>query len=208
MRTTDSKSELPKIPDDAIITVASRLDQVPALSSALLPEGVYASLSDFKAALRTAGDALQQLAEHRGLLVVDRKMAADFLLSMALVKHTRTKPLDDEFSVEHLLKLEHKKVLHAVTDAKKILRDLVKRDMDYVGIQRAIDTSRDPDLTRKVLPLMRPGAPKISTTAGIVDLAVETPPPKALPAYFSPSWTAFQVDGGRDFNVVVDGVSV
>jgi hypothetical protein len=27
-------------------------------------------------------------------------------------------------------------------------------------------------------------------------------------AYFSPSWTAFQVDGGRDFNVVVDGVSV
>ena len=29
-----------------------------------------------------------------------------------------------------------------------------------------------------------------------------------LSAYFSPSWTAFQVDGGRDFNVVVDGVSV
>lgn len=29
-----------------------------------------------------------------------------------------------------------------------------------------------------------------------------------LDAYFSPSWTAFQVDGGRDFNVVVDGVSV
>ncbi len=27
-------------------------------------------------------------------------------------------------------------------------------------------------------------------------------------AYFSPSWTAFQVDGGRDFNVVVDGVAV
>ena len=27
-------------------------------------------------------------------------------------------------------------------------------------------------------------------------------------AYFSASWTAFQVDGGRDFNVVVDGVSV
>ena len=30
----------------------------------------------------------------------------------------------------------------------------------------------------------------------------------AVYAYFSPSWTAFQVDGGRDFNVVVDGVSV
>jgi uncharacterized protein YqeY len=28
------------------------------------------------------------------------------------------------------------------------------------------------------------------------------------PAYFSPSWTAFQADGGRDFNVIVDGVSV
>jgi len=27
-------------------------------------------------------------------------------------------------------------------------------------------------------------------------------------AYFSPSWTAFQVDGGRGFKVVVDGVSV
>jgi hypothetical protein len=27
-------------------------------------------------------------------------------------------------------------------------------------------------------------------------------------AYFSPSWTVFQADGGRDFIVVVDGVSV
>jgi hypothetical protein len=27
-------------------------------------------------------------------------------------------------------------------------------------------------------------------------------------AYFSPSWTAFQADGGRDFSVIVDGVSV
>ena len=30
----------------------------------------------------------------------------------------------------------------------------------------------------------------------------------AVPAYFSPSWTAFQADGGRDFSVIVDGVSV
>jgi meiotically up-regulated gene 157 (Mug157) protein len=29
-----------------------------------------------------------------------------------------------------------------------------------------------------------------------------------LYAYFSPSWIAFQTDGGRDFNVIVDGVSV
>ena len=29
-----------------------------------------------------------------------------------------------------------------------------------------------------------------------------------LAAYFSPSWTAFQPDGGRDFSVIVDGVSV
>jgi hypothetical protein len=27
-------------------------------------------------------------------------------------------------------------------------------------------------------------------------------------AYFSPSWTALQADGGRDFNVIVDGASV
>jgi len=26
-------------------------------------------------------------------------------------------------------------------------------------------------------------------------------------AYFSPSWTAFQADGGRDFSVIVDGIS-
>jgi transposase InsO family protein len=30
----------------------------------------------------------------------------------------------------------------------------------------------------------------------------------AIPAYFSPSWTAFQSDGGRGFKVIVDGVSV
>jgi hypothetical protein len=29
-----------------------------------------------------------------------------------------------------------------------------------------------------------------------------------LAAYFSPSWTAFQADGGREFSVIVDGVSV
>ena len=26
--------------------------------------------------------------------------------------------------------------------------------------------------------------------------------------YFSPSWTAFQAERGRDFSVIVDGVSV
>jgi hypothetical protein len=29
----------------------------------------------------------------------------------------------------------------------------------------------------------------------------------SLSAYFSPSWTAFQADRGRYFNVIVDGVS-
>lgn len=29
-----------------------------------------------------------------------------------------------------------------------------------------------------------------------------------LDAYFSPSWTPFQADRGRDFSVIVDGVSV
>jgi hypothetical protein len=29
----------------------------------------------------------------------------------------------------------------------------------------------------------------------------------SLIAYFSPSWTAFQADRGRDFSVIVDGVS-
>ena len=33
-------------------------------------------------------------------------------------------------------------------------------------------------------------------------------PSGALVAYFSPSWTAFQPDGGRYFSVIVDGVSV
>ena len=28
-----------------------------------------------------------------------------------------------------------------------------------------------------------------------------------LGAYFSPSWTAFQADRGRDFSVMVDGIS-
>jgi hypothetical protein len=28
-----------------------------------------------------------------------------------------------------------------------------------------------------------------------------------LGAYFSPSWTAFQAERGRDFSVIVDGIS-
>ena len=29
----------------------------------------------------------------------------------------------------------------------------------------------------------------------------------AMIAYFSPSWTAFQAERGRDFSVIVDGIS-
>jgi len=32
-------------------------------------------------------------------------------------------------------------------------------------------------------------------------------PARFVGAYFSPSWTAFQADRGRDFSVIVDGVS-
>ena len=32
--------------------------------------------------------------------------------------------------------------------------------------------------------------------------------PRNITAYFSPSWTAFQTDRGRDFSGIVDGVSV
>jgi hypothetical protein len=28
-----------------------------------------------------------------------------------------------------------------------------------------------------------------------------------LTAYFSPSWTAFQAERGRDFSLIVDGIS-
>ena len=31
--------------------------------------------------------------------------------------------------------------------------------------------------------------------------------PQVKSAYFSPSWTPFQADRGRDFSVIVDGVS-
>jgi hypothetical protein len=41
---------------------------------------------------------------------------------------------------------------------------------------------------------------------GIED--IRTSPTISPPAYFSPSWTAFQADRGRDFSVIVDGVSV
>ena len=30
---------------------------------------------------------------------------------------------------------------------------------------------------------------------------------KVLSAYFSPSWTAFQAERGRDFRLIVDGIS-
>jgi hypothetical protein len=35
----------------------------------------------------------------------------------------------------------------------------------------------------------------------------ESPAAASLRAYFRPSWTAFQVDRGRGFSVIVDGVS-
>jgi len=33
------------------------------------------------------------------------------------------------------------------------------------------------------------------------------PNPASYCAYFSPSWTAFQAERGRDFSVIVDGIS-
>ena len=39
------------------------------------------------------------------------------------------------------------------------------------------------------------------TIAGVLDMQI------GVNAYFSPSWTAFQAERGRDFSVIVDGIS-
>ena len=43
---------------------------------------------------------------------------------------------------------------------------------------------------------------------GFVHVDIKYLPQMPDDAYFSPSWTAFQADRGRDFSVIVDGVSV
>jgi len=43
---------------------------------------------------------------------------------------------------------------------------------------------------------------------GATRSAVDLPAVAVAAAYFSPSWTVFQADRGRDFSVIVDGVSV
>jgi hypothetical protein len=47
-----------------------------------------------------------------------------------------------------------------------------------------------------------------SPPAALPQLPARPPGVDTAAAYFSPSWTAFQADGGRDFSVIVDGVSV
>ncbi len=46
--------------------------------------------------------------------------------------------------------------------------------------------------------------PKYLTTAEY-NAIISTPIERG--AYFSPSWTAFQSERGRDFSVIVDGIS-
>lgn len=169
------------IAEDAVIALATSLGHLPALSHELLPEGKFTSVNEFKSALRSVGDALQALSKHRGHLVLDRKQASDLILSLALVKDTRTQPLSDEFSVQSLLKLNHKELITAAAESKRILRDLEQQDLDYLGVQRAIDATRNPETTRRVLPMLRPGGPKIPTTVGVLDLSIDKASPKALP---------------------------
>lgn len=169
------------IAEDAVIALATSLGHLPALTHELLPEGKFTSVNEFKSALRSVGDTLQALSKHRGHLVLDRKQAADLILSLALVKDTRTQPLSDDFSIQSLLKLNHKELITAASESKRILRDLEKQDMDYIGVQKAIDTTRNPEITRRVLPMLRPGGPKIPTTVGVLDLSIEKASPKSLP---------------------------
>ena len=44
-------------------------------------------------------------------------------------------------------------------------------------------------------------------TASELHFMGHTPSDNRHGAYFSPSWTAFQADRGRDFSVIVDGIS-
>jgi hypothetical protein len=66
-----------------------------------------------------------------------------------------------------------------------------------------------------------PAAVKLDSTAFLKSLLAVLAMPSSVPAgdsslfsvalgtaYFGPSWTAFQADRGRDFSVIVDGVSV
>lgn len=185
------------IAEDAVIALATSLGHLPALTHELLPEGKFTSVNEFKSTLRSVGDALQALSKHRGHLVLDRKQAADLILSLALVKDTRTQPLSDDFSVQSLLKLNHKELITAASESKRILRDLEKQDMDYLGVQRAIDTTRNPEITRRVLPMLRPGGPKIPTTVGILDLSIDKASPKTLP-FDGTLLVAGQIVGGLD----------
>ena len=46
------------------------------------------------------------------------------------------------------------------------------------------------------------GGQVASVTAKILGI-----PKASLDAYFSPTWTVFQAERGRDFSVIVDGIS-
>lgn len=176
------KSRIPKssVDQDAVIAFSTSLGHLPAFNDELLPEGRFTGIGDFKSALRRVGDAMQDLSRNRGHLVVDRQQASNLILSFALVKDTRTMPLSEDFSVQSLLKLDHKELISGAAEAKKILRELVEKDMDYTGVQQAIESTRNPGVTRRVLPMLGPAGVKIPTTAGILDLSIDRVAPKAL----------------------------
>jgi hypothetical protein len=183
--------------DDGIVVFASVLGQLPSFSCDLLPAGRYTHVSDLSSALKRAGADMHALLNHRGDLVVDRAQASELLLSLILVRDTKTKPLSEDFGIQDLLKLNHKEVVSAVADVKRIYQEQREHETDFVGVMKAIDSTRNPELTRRVLPLVKPRATRVSSSAGIIDLSIDHEPPKAL-QFDEPINVSAKVVGGLD----------
>lgn len=183
--------------DDGIVVFASVLGQLPSFAAGLLPEGRYTHVSDLSSALKRAGADMHALLNHRGDLVVDRAQASELLLSLILVKDTKTKPLAEDFGIKDLLKLNHKEVVTAVADVKRIFQEQREHETDFVGVMKAIDATRNPEVTRRVLPLVKPRASKVSTSVGMIDLSMDHDPPKAL-EFDEPINVSARIIGGLD----------
>lgn len=197
MKKSKKPAAQPTSIDDGIVVFASVLGQLPSFSSGLLPEGKYTHVSEFTSALKRAGTDMHTLVEHRGDLVVDRAQASELLLSLILAKDTKTKPLSEDFGIQDLLKLNHKEVVTAVEDVKRIYRQQREHETDFLGVMKAIDATRNPELTRRVLPLIKPRASKVSSSAGVIDLSIDHEPPKAL-QFDEPINVSARIVGGLD----------
>ena len=166
--------------ENRVISLAAAVGDLKAHVDDMLPEGQYVKVDHFTAALSRLGRVLAQMSEHPGTLVVDRQQASTLIVSLLLVQSASSPLLEEDHSIQALLKLDAKELATAVKEVKRLIKNAHTTQMDFLSFQRELETTRNPAVSRRVLPFIGPDGRTVVTSAGPIDLSCQQKAPSTF----------------------------